>query len=354
MKHLKLHAKMMLADGKRAIVGSINLAPGSFDGRRELAIETDDPGTVLRLQETAQRDWDSSHKIDLSDAGLLRDLRSASSTRATWSLTAAPPRHRSRKEAQAQGCGRRLTCPCPGAPALPWACCCSAWPGSGRCRRTRPMTPAAPNTRFAGTPRRAVRASAAEVMKALRLERGKRKSYEVRFFSVQQPAGLEEGSAAIVRQRSAKDSVETMYKLRATTPFPRRRPAGRLAVPLSGQRRRQPQGRGRRGLERRRLEPRLRTYSLSCEADGTADMLLPAPYKATPLACSSQVRRTQAADFKIERWTLPGGAVAIEVSWEAGDNPADLESFRRQVVQPLLAQGARAQASSKTELGSGC
>jgi hypothetical protein len=97
-----------------------------------------------------------------------------------------------------------------------------------------------------------------------------------------------------------------------------------------------------------------RTYSLSCEADGTADMLLPAPYKVTPLACSSQVRRTQAGDFKIERWTLPGGAVAIEVSWEAGDNPADLESFRRQVVQPLLAQGARAQASSKTELGSGC
>ena len=50
MKHLKLHAKMMLADGKRAIVGSINLAPGSFDGRRELAIETDDPGTVQRLR----------------------------------------------------------------------------------------------------------------------------------------------------------------------------------------------------------------------------------------------------------------------------------------------------------------
>jgi cardiolipin synthase A/B len=75
MKHLKLHAKMMLADGKRAIVGSINLAPGSFDGRRELAIETDDPATVMRLQETAARDWESSHKIDLSDAGLLHDLQ---------------------------------------------------------------------------------------------------------------------------------------------------------------------------------------------------------------------------------------------------------------------------------------
>ena len=43
IKHLKLHAKMLLADSKRAIVGSINLAPGSFDARRELAIESDDP-----------------------------------------------------------------------------------------------------------------------------------------------------------------------------------------------------------------------------------------------------------------------------------------------------------------------
>jgi len=74
MKHLKLHAKMMLADGKRAIVGSINLAPGSFDGRRELAIETDHEATVQRLAQTAERDWASSHKIDLSDAGLLHDL----------------------------------------------------------------------------------------------------------------------------------------------------------------------------------------------------------------------------------------------------------------------------------------
>ncbi|MDM0001612.1 phospholipase D-like domain-containing protein [Variovorax sp. J22P240] len=74
MKHLKLHAKMMLADGKRAIVGSINLAPGSFDGRRELAIETDHAGTVQRLEETARADWELSHRIDLSDEGLMKDL----------------------------------------------------------------------------------------------------------------------------------------------------------------------------------------------------------------------------------------------------------------------------------------
>jgi cardiolipin synthase A/B len=53
-KGLRLHAKMLLADGERAIVGSINLAPGSFDGRRELAIETDDPAVVKRLHHVAQ------------------------------------------------------------------------------------------------------------------------------------------------------------------------------------------------------------------------------------------------------------------------------------------------------------
>ena len=41
-KHIKLHAKLILADDARAIIGSINLAPGSFDSRRELAIEVDD------------------------------------------------------------------------------------------------------------------------------------------------------------------------------------------------------------------------------------------------------------------------------------------------------------------------
>jgi cardiolipin synthase len=74
LKHLKLHAKMLLADGRRAIVGSINLAPGSFDARRELAIESDDRHAVKRLEQTASGDWDLSHKLDLSDEGLLADL----------------------------------------------------------------------------------------------------------------------------------------------------------------------------------------------------------------------------------------------------------------------------------------
>jgi cardiolipin synthase len=74
LKGLKLHAKMILADDRRAIVGSINLSPGSFDGRRELAIETDAHHVVKRLNEAAQTDWSNSHKLDLTDAGLTKDL----------------------------------------------------------------------------------------------------------------------------------------------------------------------------------------------------------------------------------------------------------------------------------------
>jgi phosphatidylserine/phosphatidylglycerophosphate/cardiolipin synthase-like enzyme len=74
LKHLRLHGKMLLADGCRAIVGSINLTPGSFDHRRELAIEVHDPEVVERLKKIAHHDWENSHTLDLSDQGLLEDL----------------------------------------------------------------------------------------------------------------------------------------------------------------------------------------------------------------------------------------------------------------------------------------
>jgi phosphatidylserine/phosphatidylglycerophosphate/cardiolipin synthase-like enzyme len=74
LKHLRLHAKMLLADGKRAIIGSINLSPGSFDSRRELAIEVNDKHVVKRLHHVARHDWQHSHPLDLSDEGLMADL----------------------------------------------------------------------------------------------------------------------------------------------------------------------------------------------------------------------------------------------------------------------------------------
>ena len=74
LKHLRLHGKALLADGVAAIVGSINFAAGSFDGRRELAIEVRDRDVVKRLHKVLRHDWEHAHPLDLSDQALLADL----------------------------------------------------------------------------------------------------------------------------------------------------------------------------------------------------------------------------------------------------------------------------------------
>jgi phosphatidylserine/phosphatidylglycerophosphate/cardiolipin synthase-like enzyme len=74
LKHLRLHAKVLLADGVAALVGSMNLTPGSFDSRRELAIVVRDDDVVEQLEKIVHHDWTHSHPLDLSDEGLLSDL----------------------------------------------------------------------------------------------------------------------------------------------------------------------------------------------------------------------------------------------------------------------------------------
>lgn len=92
LKHLKLHGKMFLADGSSGIVGSINLAPGSLDGRRELAIEFDDTHVVERLHTIAHEDWENSKALDLSDAGLLADMKDETEAEALLVLDKKHPR----------------------------------------------------------------------------------------------------------------------------------------------------------------------------------------------------------------------------------------------------------------------
>jgi phosphatidylserine/phosphatidylglycerophosphate/cardiolipin synthase-like enzyme len=75
LKHVKLHAKLLYADDARAIIGSINFAPGSFDSRRELAIQVDDEPILKRLRKTLHGDWEKAHPLDLSDQGLLDELK---------------------------------------------------------------------------------------------------------------------------------------------------------------------------------------------------------------------------------------------------------------------------------------
>jgi len=74
IKHFKLHAKMLLADKSRAIVGSINLSASSFDDRRELALAVGEPAVVNRLVDVVRDDWKHSRILDLSDDAVLSDL----------------------------------------------------------------------------------------------------------------------------------------------------------------------------------------------------------------------------------------------------------------------------------------
>jgi len=69
----RVRAEMMVADRARAIVGSISLATGSLDARRELAIEVSETGLVRRLDAIWRGDWAVARKIDLGDESLLRE-----------------------------------------------------------------------------------------------------------------------------------------------------------------------------------------------------------------------------------------------------------------------------------------
>ncbi len=54
---LIMHAKMMVADGTNAYVGSINISTNSFDNNRELGVLFTDPGIISTLNQTFQSDW---------------------------------------------------------------------------------------------------------------------------------------------------------------------------------------------------------------------------------------------------------------------------------------------------------
>lgn len=57
MSHLYVHAKAIIADGKRAFVGSQNLSATSLDQNRELGIVIDDPINLARLSRTFEIDF---------------------------------------------------------------------------------------------------------------------------------------------------------------------------------------------------------------------------------------------------------------------------------------------------------
>lgn len=66
-KNLRLHAKLLLADGEHALVGSMNIDRSAFDLRRELGLTITDPAIISRLASTFEEDWSLSHHYDPPD-----------------------------------------------------------------------------------------------------------------------------------------------------------------------------------------------------------------------------------------------------------------------------------------------
>lgn len=66
-KNLRVHAKLVICDNERALVGSMNIDRSAFDLRRELGIATSDPAVVGRLKEVFDFDWELSHHYEPPD-----------------------------------------------------------------------------------------------------------------------------------------------------------------------------------------------------------------------------------------------------------------------------------------------
>ena len=64
---LRTHAKLIVADGRRALVGSMNIDRSAFDLRRELGMVIEAPDAVARLIETFHADWDASSRYHAPD-----------------------------------------------------------------------------------------------------------------------------------------------------------------------------------------------------------------------------------------------------------------------------------------------
>ena len=64
---LRLHSKLLVADGHRALVGSMNIDRSAFDVRRELGVVFTDHRAVTALNHCFKRDWDEASVYDPPD-----------------------------------------------------------------------------------------------------------------------------------------------------------------------------------------------------------------------------------------------------------------------------------------------
>ena len=66
-KNLRLHAKLLVADGKSALIGSMNIDRSSFDLRRELGAVVTGKAALRLLSQVFEADWHAAHHYDAPD-----------------------------------------------------------------------------------------------------------------------------------------------------------------------------------------------------------------------------------------------------------------------------------------------
>jgi phosphatidylserine/phosphatidylglycerophosphate/cardiolipin synthase-like enzyme len=59
LKNPTLHAKLIIADGTYAYLGSVNLTRASLDQNREVGVLIEDPAVVAALKAQADADWNA-------------------------------------------------------------------------------------------------------------------------------------------------------------------------------------------------------------------------------------------------------------------------------------------------------
>lgn len=172
--------------------------------------------------------------------------------------------------------------------------------------------------------------------------------YEVVYLSVTAPSSSPPGYESILRERKkGATKFQLTFKYRGPRPFPG---GSDWLCPLPGSVERKDEVDVSIVLEG---DPR-RTYSRSCTVkSGDGPVVIPIGLNAKRPACSSKMLRLEAGGLKVEEWQL-GGETVIEVSRSGLDTLADLDSFRNDVVGPLVKAKAKPVGQSKTELGTSC
>lgn len=185
-------------------------------------------------------------------------------------------------------------------------------------------------------------ANARELLAFLGASGGGGHAYEVRYFDMPRPEGAPAGAATILRLRVADGGdAEVRLKYRTEQPL-----EGRWGCPA--------------GASFDKSEEvdvtftagaaPVRMFAYSCTLEAGAP---PAFLGATPKSCAARMVRYKHGDDKIEEWTLPGGAVRLEVSRTTSGKPKHEAKFR-ELVDRLRARGVKPLDESKTELGSRC